>query len=1093
MVLSSEEFGVGNYVWVEHYQLVWCPARITNTLSNGKISIKYLLGDDKEAVIKKKQIHSQLTPECFESDLLAGTIHKDLSKLKSLSIPVILDSIRNAYREDVFYVSLGPGTILALNPFKVVSHLFEDDVIELYNSVANSDLLLLPPHIYSVAERALRDMRNGLTINSQSIVVSGESGAGKTWSVCSLMRYFALASNKGNLVDHEAQIQSDKIEYRILSSNPVLEAFGNASTRRNSNSSRFGKYIQLQYNHLGNIIGASLEVYLLEKTRAARNNDLEQTFHIFYQMMRGASQQEVKDWQLPDKMTDMSFDESIGSSDSLFDGSFEAGRGLERLSTSSSEMKYDDGGSFQITRHSMSCVGIIPSQQNEIFKILSALLHIKSLCFEQDEEDNVANPCFLQQSCVSSGQIASSLLQITLSDLMNGFTTRLIETGGKDNTRKSVFRSVCSINECSVRKEALIKIIYKTLFSWIVDCIAKDISADANQVSSFIGLLDVFGFESFKTNSLEQLCINYANEKLQYFYVQNFLKLQQLDLAAKGIKWEILKSKGEDSTLFSLESPQISLFALMNEECRLNREHDASHFQGRIQANFGRNKFITLPRISRDVPCFTVKHYAGDVTYNTQDLVFKNKDEVPAEMISLLSSSNNDFLKQLNFDKVVSEKLGSKLRKTVVYNFKHSLDKLLMTISSTNCHYIRCIKPNRDSLPSTFDAFYIVDQLCSNGIVETVQMCSSLLPHRIEYPQFIHRFSFLVRNTAAQEIQRYKTKGRTEKEAQALVRKICSSCPTLDINNLSKHLQFGKNCLFLSNVVYESLLDERSKGMLDSAKKIQLLWRKYIHMKRCRHQRKQMIHDRVKAASIIQNSWREFRYRARCRQLRKVTMLQRKKAATVLQRHWRQYMLVKQRRLERINQIQIGGSHVVEENHVEHNGIIETPTRAVSMMKSLFEDFQESPKRGKLLNAGTQGSVVKSTYRLKNVTIRRGSVPKKKRSKSSAVSRNLNPIPLASSKHDDGADGSYSFVPDEDEMNQNQMHSFMHNMLYYQLPALSSVKNHLAPIILQKYHYKTYLSTYKDNWKLQQQEPTKAFVSFSPGILPFADIVPINK
>ena len=292
---KKKEYFVGNKVWVKDQTFVWLPATISKVISSSNYQIYFNDDLTNSKIVNFKDIHSQISTEYDKKELKNHKVVRNLTKLSSLSAPIILYSISKAYLSVIFYLGLGPGTILALNPFKEVDGLFTKDVTNKYHQSTLNQLSNINPHIFLIAERALRHSNMIQPPSNQSIIISGESGAGKTWTVCSLMKYFTEVCNNDVIAD-----VTSSIRFKILSSNPVLEAFGNAKTRRNHNSSRFGKYIKLQYNRFGNIIGASLSVYLLEKTRASHYDPLECSFHIFYQLLNGSSPEEQHLYQLPD-------------------------------------------------------------------------------------------------------------------------------------------------------------------------------------------------------------------------------------------------------------------------------------------------------------------------------------------------------------------------------------------------------------------------------------------------------------------------------------------------------------------------------------------------------------------------------------------------------------------------------------------------------------------------------------------------------------------------------------------------------------------------------------------------------------------------
>ena len=907
---ASRKYFVGNMVWVEDSLNVWSPARITEIVTEKTVRLYYFESSKMSSMANLKKIHSLISTECGEVDIKSKDVQRNLVKLKTLSTPVILYTVSKAYHASIYYLGLGPGTVLAINPFKEVEGLFNSLQSDMYHKASLSELSKLPPHIFLVAERALRHMKSVEPSSNQSIIISGESGAGKTWTTCSLMRYFARVCNpEQKRLDVTSSTCLERIEDRILSSNPVLEAFGNAATRRNHNSSRFGKYIKLQYNRKGLIVGATLDVYMLEKTRISNYDVNECSFHIFYQLLTGCTEKEKIKYMLPQHSDFISsedrdrYNQSYASNvDVVFQSGSPvvglAGEGDFRKRIANSISKcLNDGIDFEITKKSMTSVGITLIDQDEIFKILSAILHLKQICFEEpleeDWESGQQPPCSFTSECLENIRAVVELLKLQIDDLKETLTVRKIQAGkgGKSShkkKRRTVFKHACTVHECAIRRDVLVKQLYQKLFLWIVKQIGKDLSVvDDSQVTNFIGLLDVYGFESFDTNSLEQLCINYANERLQNYYVINFLKLQKDELAQQGIKWEGLKLDENDNCLESLQKPQFSIFSFLNEECRLNRDDGVNHFQNRIDDAFKSTSFISIPKLQKKGKVqFAVKHFAGLVNYSVDSLVFKNRDDVPAGISELIKSSKNILIKKFTVDGNSTNKHLSKGKSfdTVLSQFKRSLDKLLSTMSSTNCHYIRCIKPNTRSLPLLFEPNYVVEQLKASGVVETAQICSLVHPHQVSVSKFINQFSFIL----PQDLLVYDFVNRTPQEKTEIILNFFTKnimFKNTMINKDFERWKIGNNHLFLVSDLYEQMIQYRARITHKSASIIQRVWKKYLHVKKCKAELQKNIAKRSMAACVIQKYFRIF------------LINKQYKAIYTIQRTWRKYRAWKQRKI----------------------------------------------------------------------------------------------------------------------------------------------------------------------------------------------------
>uniref|UniRef100_A0A2I2YEB3 Myosin XIX n=1 Tax=Gorilla gorilla gorilla TaxID=9595 RepID=A0A2I2YEB3_GORGO len=401
----------------------------------------------------------------------------DLTRVNPVTLETVLRCLQARYMADTFYTNAG-CTLVALNPFKPVPQLYSPELMREYHAAPQPQKL--KPHVFTVGEQTYRNVKSLIEPVNQSIVVSGESGAGKTWTSRCLMKFYAVvAASPASWESHKI---AERIEQRILNSNPVMEAFGNACTLRNNNSSRFGKFIQLQLNRAQQMTGAAVQTYLLEKTRVACQASSERNFHIFYQICKGASEDERLQWHLPE------------------------GAAFSWLPNPERSLEED---CFEVTREAMLHLGIDTPTQNNIFKVLAGLLHLGNIQFAASEDE--AQPCQPMDDAKYSVRTAASLLGLPEDVLLEMVQIRTIRAG----RQQQVFRKPCPRAECDTRRDCLAKLIYARLFDWLVSVINSSICADTDSWTTFIGLLDVYGFESFPDNSLEQLCINYANEKLQ--------------------------------------------------------------------------------------------------------------------------------------------------------------------------------------------------------------------------------------------------------------------------------------------------------------------------------------------------------------------------------------------------------------------------------------------------------------------------------------------------------------------------------------------------------------------------------------------------
>lgn len=571
----------------------------------------------------------------------------------------------------------------------------------------------------------LRDVRN------QTIVVSGESGAGKTVSAKYIMRYFATRESSdqpGKYTTSRADAISET-EEKILATNPVMEAFGNAKTTRNDNSSRFGKYIEIMFDQKTNIIGAKIRTYLLERSRLVFQPLKERNYHIFYQLVAGATDAETQELGLASAED---FDYLNQGGTSSIDG-------------------VDDKAEFSATRKSLATIGVQEQTQTEIFRILASLLHL----------GNMKIAATRTESSLSSSEPslvrACEMLGIDPTEFAKWIVKKQLITRGEKIT------SNLTQQQALVVRDSVAKFIYSSLFDWLVDKINRALASDEvlDRVMSFIGVLDIYGFEHFAKNSFEQFCINYANEKLQQEFNQHVFKLEQEEYVREQIDWTFIDFSDNQPCIDLIEA-KLGILSLLDEESRLPMGSD-EQFVTKLHHNFAadKQKFYKKPRFGKSA--FTICHYAVDVTYESDGFIEKNRDTVPDEHLEILRNSSNDFVKEiLETAAVVREKDSAAISSSkpvaapgrrigVAVNrkptlggiFKSSLIELMNTINSTDVHYIRCIKPNEAKAAWEFQGPMVLSQLRACGVLETVRISTAGYPTRWTYEEFAIRYYML--------------------------------------------------------------------------------------------------------------------------------------------------------------------------------------------------------------------------------------------------------------------------------------------------------------------------------------------------------------
>ncbi|NXO41192.1 MYO19 protein, partial [Locustella ochotensis] len=777
----------------------------------------------------------------------------DLTKVNPVTTRTVLKCLQARYGVNLFYTNAG-CSLVALNPFQPFSCLYSPELMREYHAaLCPQDL---KPHIFAVAEQTYRNVQKQMDPVNQSIIVSGESGAGKTWTSRCLMKFYASVA--ASVLSPKGNETVERIEKRVLDSNPVMEAFGNACTLRNNNSSRFGKYIQLQLDRFHHLTGASIQTFLLEKTRVAYQAPSERNFHIFYQITKGATAEERLEWNLPE--------------------------GAEYRWLPNSERNLDED-CFEVTRGAMFHLGIGRATQSNIFKVLSGLLHLGNVQFSNPVDES--QPCELEDKTKGFVKTTGDLLQIPAEELLESLRIRTI-TAGK---QQQVFKKPCSRAECETRRDCLAKVIYARLFEWLVLVINENIYTDPSVWTSFIGLLDVYGFEAFPENNLEQLCINYANEKLQQHFVAHYLKAQQEEYAAEGLQWSFINYQDNQNCLDLIEGNPLSIFALLNEECRLNRPSNTDLFQTRIEKALSSNQCLSRDKFSKK-PNFIISHYAGKVCYQLAAMVEKNKDAVPPELLRVLQHSKDSLLQKL-FPVTEKNQNNTKTQNkaavvTVVSKFKSSLEHLMEILSRTTPHYIRCIKPNADCKAMTFRREEVLSQLQACGIVEAISISAAGFPVRIPFQSFTERYE-LLRKSWGSSKKRVWDKNNShpaekkvmdaDKAPRAAVLEILQDAlrgqtPAQETGNGAEipSVYCGKTKVFLANSMLERLEARRAEVLNEKAFCIQCCWRRFKEKKTAKEKR---------SATLIQAAVRSWLAKTRFQRTRR--------AAAAIQRGWRRW------------------------------------------------------------------------------------------------------------------------------------------------------------------------------------------------------------
>ncbi|XP_050216966.1 myosin-6-like isoform X2 [Mercurialis annua] len=683
-MVASENLFVGCWVWLEDPQVAWIDGEVV-AINGELVTVNFTSG--KTIVVEASDVYPK-DPE-FPS---CGV--DDMTKLAYLHEPGVLYNLSCRYNENEIYTYTG-NILIAVNPFQRLPDLYGNDVMRKYKGAAIGELL---PHPFAVADSAYRLMINeGI---SQAILVSGESGAGKTESTKMLMRYLAYMGGR-------AAGEGRSVEQKVLESNPVLEAFGNAKTVRNNNSSRFGKFVEIQFDQRGRITGAAIRTYLLERSRVCQVSDPERNYHCFY-MLCSSPEEDMKKYKLGNPRK---FHYLNQSNCYELDG-------------------VDDSNEYLTTRKAMDVVGINVHEQDAIFRVVAAILHLGNVEFEKGDESDSSEP--KDDKSRFHLKTAAELFMCDEKSLEDSLCKRVIVTRDETIT-KSLDPAAATVN-----RDALAKIVYSRLFDWLVNNINNSIGQDPNS-KSLIGVLDIYGFESFKTNSFEQFCINLTNEKLQQHFNQHVFKMEQEEYTKEEIDWSYIEFIDNQDVLDLIEKKPGGIIALLDEACMFPRSTHET-FAQKLYHTFKDHKRFSKPKLA--LSDFTICHYAGDVTYQTEYFLDKNKDYVVAEHQALLCESKCSFVSGL-FPPLPEDSAKSSKFSSIGSLFKQQLQALLETLSATEPHYIRCVKPNNILKPAIFENNNVLQQLRCGGVMEAIRISCAGYPTRKIFDEFIARFSIL--------------------------------------------------------------------------------------------------------------------------------------------------------------------------------------------------------------------------------------------------------------------------------------------------------------------------------------------------------------
>ncbi|NXB13045.1 MYO6 protein, partial [Cnemophilus loriae] len=659
---------------------------------------------------------------------------EDNCSLMYLNEATLLHNIKVRYSKDRIYTYVA-NILIAVNPYFDIPKFYSSDTIKKYQG---RSLGTLPPHVFAIADKAFRDMK--VLKMSQSIIVSGESGAGKTENTKFVLRYLTESYGSGQDIDD-----------RIVEANPLLEAFGNAKTVRNNNSSRFGKFVEIHFNEKNSVVGGFVSHYLLEKSRICVQGKEERNYHIFYRLCAGAPEDIREKLYLssPDnfrylnrgctrffanKETDKQILQNRKSPEYLKEGSLK-------------DPLLDDHGDFNRMCTAMKKIGLDDKEKLDLFRVVAGVLHLGNIDFE--EAGSTSGGCTPRARSDKALERCAALLGLDEDDLRGSLTSRVMLTtaGGAKGT---VIKVPLKVEQANNARDALAKTVYSHLFDHVVKRVNQCFPFETS--SFFIGVLDIAGFEYFEHNSFEQFCINYCNEKLQQFFNERILKEEQELYQKEGLGVNEVRYVDNQDCIDLIEAKLVGVLDILDEENRLPQPSD-QHFTSVVHQKHKDHFRLSIPRKSklavhrniRDDEGFIIRHFAGAVCYETTQFVEKNNDALHMSLQSLICESKDKFVRQLfeantNNNKDSKQKAGKLSFISVGNKFKTQLNLLLEKLHSTGSSFIRCIKPNLKMTSHHFEGGQILSQLQCSGMVSVLDLMQGGFPSRASFHELYNMY-----------------------------------------------------------------------------------------------------------------------------------------------------------------------------------------------------------------------------------------------------------------------------------------------------------------------------------------------------------------
>ncbi|XP_051865586.1 unconventional myosin-Ib-like [Pristis pectinata] len=782
----------------------------------------------------------------------------DMVLLDPLTDESLLLNLKERFSKSEIYTYIG-SVVISINPYKMLPIYGQEKI----NEYRNSNFYELSPHIYAIADEAYRSLRD--RNKDQCVLITGESGSGKTEASKLVMSYIAAVCGKGEEVN--------QVKEQLLQSNPILEAFGNAKTIRNDNSSRFGKYMDIEFDFKGDPLGGVISNYLLEKSRVVKRLKGERNFHIFYQLLAGGSPELLEHLKV---LRDCNHYVYLNSDKTSLNG-------------------VDDADNFNTVKTAMNVIGFNKSEMDSIWDTVAVILKLGNVALKAESQSGGTDHCYIDD--VKVLREVCALIGLDETILEQALCSRTVQA------RSEKVKMTLTAAQGFYARDALAKNLYDRLFNWLVNRINESIQVKGKVQKKVMGVLDIYGFEIFEDNSFEQLVINYCNEKLQQLFIEITLKEEQEEYIREGIEWTQIKYFDNAIICDLIENNQKGILAMLDEEClrpgnvtemtflqKLNQIFSGhQHFESKATQS---SKFIT--DVTLPANCFRVQHYAGKVTYNVSEFIDKNNDLLYRDLSKAMWQAKNKLIKSF-FSEGDPKMTLLKRPPTAGFQFKASVSVLMKNLLAKNPNYIRCIKPNDTKSPVKFEDALVQMQIKYLGLLENVRVRRAGYAYRHHYKPCLERYKMLCKQTWP------NWKGNDRDGIKTLL---------IELNIPPEEYAFGRTKIFIRNP--RTLFDMEEQRRIQMAFLATLIQKTYrgwkcrthfLRMKKSqiivaawfrRYYQQKKYKNTKKAAILLQAYTRGWKVRKLQRQLKQEKRYA--AAVTIIAAGWRGYQVRKRHR-----------------------------------------------------------------------------------------------------------------------------------------------------------------------------------------------------